>query len=62
MRKHKINSNDATTLKFELLYKIIIKIIENNIVMRKISINSDLTTQRVTNNNISNLINIVNKK
>jgi len=62
MRKHKINLNNAITLKFESLYKIIIKIIENNIIMQEININSDLTTQQIANNNISNLINIINKK
>jgi len=62
MRKYKINLNNAITLKFELLYEIIIKIIENNIVIQEININSDLTTQQVTNSNISDLMNIINKK
>jgi len=45
-----------------LLYKIIIKIIENNIVIREININSNSTIQQVANININNLTNIINKK
>jgi len=41
MRKHKINLNNAITLRFELLYKTIIKLIENKTIMQEININSD---------------------
>lgn len=62
MRKHNINLNNFETLKFELLYTIIIKITENDIVMQEIVINSDIATQRIANGNINKLINIINKK
>ncbi len=41
MRKHKVNSNNTTTIIFELLYKTIIKLIENKTIIREININSD---------------------
>jgi len=41
MRKYKVNSNNAITLMFELLYKTIIKLIENKIIMREININNN---------------------
>ncbi len=34
MQKYKINSNNAIILIFELLYKILIKLIKNKIVMQ----------------------------
>jgi len=62
VRKYKFNLNNATTLKFDLLYKIIIKIIKNNIVIQEININNNSTIQQVINIDINNLINIINKK
>jgi len=44
MRKYKVNSNNAITLIFELLYKTIIKLIKNKTIIREISINSNQTT------------------
>ncbi len=41
MRKHKINLNNAIIIIFKLLYKTIIKLIENKTIMRKININSN---------------------
>ncbi len=41
MQKHKVNSNNAIIIIFELLYKTIIKLIENKIIIQKININSN---------------------
>jgi len=62
MRKHEVNLNDAITLIFELLYKTIIKLIEDKTIMREIIINSNQIAQRIANSNISELINIISKK
>jgi len=59
---YKINLNNAITLEFELLYKIIIKRIENNIIIQEININNNSIAQQVANINISNLINIISKE
>jgi len=41
MQKHKVNLNNAIIIIFKLLYKTIIKLIENKIIMREININSN---------------------
>ncbi len=41
MQKHKVNLNNAIIIIFKLLYKTIIKLIKNKIIMREININSD---------------------
>jgi len=41
MQKYKINLNNTITLIFELLYKTIIKLIENKTIMQEIDINSN---------------------
>ncbi len=41
MQKHKINLNNATIIIFELLYKTIIKLIENKTIIEEININSN---------------------
>ncbi len=41
MQKHKINLNNATIIIFELLYKTIIKLIENKTIIQEININSN---------------------
>ncbi len=41
MRKHKINLNNTITIIFKLLYKTIIKLIENKTTIQKINTNSD---------------------
>jgi len=41
MKKHKINLNNATIIIFELLYKTIIKLIENKTIIQEININSN---------------------
>jgi len=41
MQKHKVNSNNAITLIFKLLYKTIIKLIENKTIIQEININSN---------------------
>ncbi len=62
MQKYKVNLNNAIIIIFKLLYKTIIKLIKNKIIIQKISINSNQTTQRVANININKLVNIINKK
>ena len=62
MQKYRVNLNNATTIIFKLLYKTIIKLIEYKTTMQEININSNQTTQRITNININKLINIVSKK
>ncbi len=44
------------------MYKLIIKIFENNIVIQKLNSNNNLAIWRVIDINISNLINIIYKK
>jgi len=41
MQKYRINSNNTTTIIFELLYKTIIKLIENKTTIQEININSN---------------------
>ena len=41
MQKHKVNLNNTIIIIFELLYKTIIKLIENKTIMREININSN---------------------
>jgi len=41
MRKDKINLNNTIIIIFKLLYKTIIKLIKNKIIMREININSN---------------------
>ncbi len=41
MQKHKVNLNNTIIIIFKLLYKTIIKLIENKTIMREININSD---------------------
>jgi len=41
MRKYKVNSNNTIIIIFELLYKTIIKLIENKIIIQEININSN---------------------
>ena len=62
MQKHKVKINNAIIIIFKLLYKTIIKLIENKTIIQEININSDQITQRVANINISKLINIISKK
>ena len=62
MRKYKFNLNNAIIIIFKLLYKIIIKLIENKTTMQEININNNQTIQRVANININKLINIISKK
>ncbi len=41
MQKHKVNLNNTIIIIFKLLYKTIIKLIENKINMQEININSN---------------------
>jgi len=41
MQKYKVNLNNAIIIIFKLLYKTIIKLIKNKIIIQKISINSN---------------------
>jgi len=41
MQKHKVNLNNAIIIIFELLYKTIIKLIENKTIIQEININSN---------------------
>jgi len=41
MRKYKFNLNNAIIIIFKLLYKIIIKLIENKTTMQEININNN---------------------
>jgi len=41
MRKYKINLNNTIIIIFKLLYKTIIKLIKNKIIMQEIRINSN---------------------
>ncbi len=41
MQKHKVNLNNAIIIIFKLLYKAIIKLIKNKIIIQEININSD---------------------
>jgi len=41
MRKYKINLNNTIIIIFKLLYKTIIKLIKNKIIMREININNN---------------------
>ncbi len=41
MQKHKVKINNAIIIIFKLLYKTIIKLIENKTIIQEININSD---------------------
>ena len=41
MRKYKVNLNNTITIIFKLLYKIVIKLIENKKTIQKINVNSN---------------------
>lgn len=62
MRKHGVNPNDATTLKFEPLYETVMKMSENEIAMRAMDINSDQAAQKAADRNMSSLVDMVKKK